>query len=140
MRAILFSKHMCNYVWLWTTRILICTIYTVTCMFLFLSQVKHWIPSCSHEWMQNKFIKIITSGFFCVWWRIVSFKEWAVIHHKNQKRNHSLPPNSAVLLSLPAVFNILKRYTAVCSVCILLPVLGNLTSLINTFEWLKERV
>lgn len=63
MRAIFFSKHMCNYVWLWTTWILICTIYTVTCMFLFLSQVKHWIQSCSQEWMQNKSMKTITSNF-----------------------------------------------------------------------------
>lgn len=31
---------------------------------------------------------------------------------KKQKRNHSLPPNSAVSLSLPAVFKILERYSA----------------------------
>lgn len=32
-------------------------------MFLFLSQVKHWIQSHSHERMQNKFVKKITSIF-----------------------------------------------------------------------------
>lgn len=77
--------------------------------------------------------------YFFVWWRTVYFKEWPVIHHKKQKRNHSLPPNSAVLLSLPAVFRIQERYSAVCSVCISLPMLGNLISSMNIhlIDWRK---
>lgn len=57
-----------------------------------------------------------------------------------KKKNHSLPPNSAVLLSLPAILKLLERYSAICSLCALLPMFGKLTSLISTFEWLKEMV
>lgn len=112
---------------------------TVTYMFLILSQLKNLIQTCTHQWVQKKFVKRMASFFF-FWWRTVSFKEWPVIHHKKEKINRPLPPNSAVLLSLPAILKLLERYSAICALCALLPMFGKLTSLVSTFEWLKEMV
>lgn len=95
--TVLFSEHMCNYVWLETIWFLICTICTVRYVCLILSQLKNWIQFCSRQWkekMWKEWLQFFLFFFFFLW-RTVSFKEWPGIHHKNI--NHSFPPNSAVI-------------------------------------------
>lgn len=75
------------------------------------------LNSILQPWMNAK--RIYENNYFNFFF-FVRGGEWFTLKNeqsfitKKQKRNHSLPPNSAVILSLPAVFKILKRYSAVC--------------------------
>lgn len=78
-------------------------------MFLMLSQLNHGKRDTNGS-LKKKSERM--APYLILVKRIIPFYKWLFIIKKIMK---SLPPNSAVLLSLPDVLKLLARYWAVCS-------------------------